>query len=143
MRDALSILERCIQEGNDKIDENLVKDLVGIPKLTFIAQIMKAIAEYKVEDILKTIEDITNQGKELNNLLWEIIKYAKDMLVYKTGGKLEIYSQDELKQMDEISRQISKERLLQIIYALSELENNMKWSSQKTVLSVVLSFIVI
>ena len=134
MRDALSILERCIQEGNDKIDENLVKDLVGIPKLTFIAQIMKAIAEYKVEDILKTIEDITNQGKELNNLLWEIIKYAKDMLVYKTGGKLEIYSQDELKQMDEISRQISKERLLQIIYALSELENNMKWSSQKTVL---------
>ena len=134
MRDALSILERCIQEGNDKIDENLVKDLVGIPKLTFIAQIMKAIAEYKVEDILKTIEDITNQGKELNNLLWEIIKYTKDMLVYKTGGNLEIYSQDELKQMDEISRQISKERLLQIIYALSELENNMKWSSQKTVL---------
>ena len=134
MRDALSILERCIQEGNDKIDENLVKDLVGIPKLTFIAQIMKAIAEYKVEDILKTIEDITNQGKELNNLLWEIIKYTKDMLVYKTGGKLEIYSQDELKQMDEISKQISKERLLQIIYALSELENNMKWSSQKTVL---------
>ena len=63
MRDALSILERCIQEGNDKIDENLVKDLVGIPKLTFIAQIMKAIAEYKVEDILKTIEEITNQGK--------------------------------------------------------------------------------
>ena len=56
------------------------------------------------------------------------------MLVYKTGGKLEIYSQDELKQMDEISKQISKERLLQIIYALSELENNMKWSSQKTVL---------
>ena len=134
MRDALSILERCIQEGNDKIDENLVKDLVGIPKLTFIAQIMKAIAEYKVEDILKIIEEITNQGKELNNLLWEIIKYAKDMLVYKTGGKLEIYSQDELKQMDEISKQISKERLLQIIYALSELENNMKWSSQKTVL---------
>lgn len=134
MRDALSILERCIQEGNDKIDENLVKDLVGIPKLTFIAQIMKAIAEYKVEDILKTIEEITNQGKELTNLLWEIIKYAKDMLVYKTGGKLEIYSQDELKQMDEISKQISKERLLQIIYALSELENNMKWSSQKTVL---------
>ena len=57
-------------------------------KLTFIAQIMKAIAEYKVEDILKTIEDITNQGKELNNLLWEnYLKYAKDMLVYKNRWK--------------------------------------------------------
>ena len=27
MRDALSILERCLQEGNDKIDEELVKEL--------------------------------------------------------------------------------------------------------------------
>lgn len=134
MRDALSILERCIQEGANKIDENLVKDLVGIPKLTFIAQIMNSIAEYKVENILKTIEDLTNQGKELTNLLWEIIKYTKDMLVYKTGGKLEIYSQNELIQMQEIANKISKERLLQIIYSLSELENNMKWSSQKTVL---------
>lgn len=69
MRDALSILERCIQEGNDKIDENLVKDLVGIPKLTFIAQIMKAIAEYKVEDYIKAIEDITNQGKRVKQLI--------------------------------------------------------------------------
>ncbi len=33
------------------------------------------------------------------------------MLVYKTGGKLEIYSQDELKQMDEISKQISKRKI--------------------------------
>lgn len=63
MRDALSILERCIQEGNDKIDENLVKDLVGIPKLTFIAQIMKAIAEYKVEDILKQLRRLLTKEK--------------------------------------------------------------------------------
>ena len=134
MRDALSILERCLQEGNSKIDEDLVKDLVGIPKLTFISQIMKSIAEYNIENVLKTIEEVIDQGKDLNNLLWEIIKYAKDTLVYKTGGKLEIYNEDELKQIEEISKQISKERLLQVIYNLSELENNMKWSSQKTVL---------
>ena len=134
MRDALSILERCLQEGNEKIDEDLVKDLVGIPKLTFVSRIMQAIIEYHVEDVLKTVEEVNNEGKDLQNLLWELIKYPKDILVWKTCGKLEIYSEEELKQIDALSKQISKERLLQIIYTLSQLESDMKWSSQKTVL---------
>ena len=134
MRDALSILERCLQEGNEKIDEDLVKDLVGIPKLTFVSRIMQAIIEYHVEDVLKTVEEVNNEGKDLQNLLWELIKYAKDILVFKTCGKLEIYNEEELKQIDALSKQISKERLLQIIYTLSQLESDMKWSSQKTVL---------
>ena len=66
--------------------------------------------------------------------MWELIKYTKDILVWKTCEKLEVYSEEELKQIEELSKQISKERLLQIIYTLSQLENDMKWSSQKTVL---------
>ena len=50
MRDALSILERCLQDGNNKIDIDLVKDLVGMPKLEFIYKIVKAIFEYNVEE---------------------------------------------------------------------------------------------
>ena len=134
MRDALSILERCLQEGNEKIDEDLVKDLVGIPKLTFISKILEAVIENDIEITIKTIEEIMAQGKDLNNLLWELIKYTKDILVWKTTGKLDIYSKEELKQISEISEKVSKEKLLKIIYTLSELENDMKWSSQKSVL---------
>lgn len=134
MRDALSILERCLQEGNEKIDENLVKDLVGIPKLTFIAKITEAIIENDIEKTITTVEEVIKEGKDLTNLLWELIKYIKDILVWKTTAKLEIYSKDELKQIAEISEKISKERLLQIIYTLSELENEIKWSLQKIVL---------
>lgn len=134
MRDALSILERCLQEGSEKIDEDFVKDLVGIPKLTFVSQIVKAIIEYNVENVLKVVEEIENQGKDLQNLLWELIKYTKDILVWKTSQKLEIYSEEELKQIQELAQKVSKERLLQMIYTLSELENEMKWSSQKTIL---------
>lgn len=134
MRDALSILERCLQEGSEKIDEDFVKDLVGIPKLAFVSQVIKAIIEYNVEAVLKIIQEIENQGKDLTNLLWELIKYTKDILVWKTSQKLEIYNEEELKQIEELAQKISKERLLQIIYTLSELENQMKWSSQKTIL---------
>ena len=36
MRDALSILERCIQDGENKIDDDKIKDLVGIPKTVYV-----------------------------------------------------------------------------------------------------------
>jgi len=134
MRDALSILERCLQEGNGKIDEDLVKELAGIPKLTFISEILNAVAEYNVEDILKIVEQLIKEGKNLQNLLWELIKYTKDVLVIKTGGQIEIYNKQEIEQINNIANKISKERLLQIIYSLAELENDIKWSSQKTVL---------
>ncbi len=134
MRDALSILERCLQESNEKIDEDLVKDLVGIPKLTFIEKIVQSITDNDIEKTIKSVEEVIQEGKDLTNLLWELIKYTKDVLVWKTTGKLQIYNEEELKIIANIAEKVSKERLLQIIYTLSELENEMKWSSQKAVL---------
>ncbi len=134
MRDALSILERCLQEANEKIDEDLVKDLVGIPKLTFISKIIESIVNSDINKTIETVEEIMQEGKDLSNLLWELIKYTKDILVWKTTKNLEIYNEEEIKKIKEISEKVSKERLLQIIYTLSELENEMKWSSQKAVL---------
>lgn len=49
MRDALSILERCLQDGETKIDEDKVKDLVGIPKITYINKIVNSIANKDVK----------------------------------------------------------------------------------------------
>ena len=61
-------------------------------------------------------------------------KYIKDILIYKTSGKLEIYSEAEIEQIRELSDKVTKERLIKLIYTLSELENSMKWSSQKSIL---------
>ncbi len=134
LRDALSILERCIQDGIDNIDEDKVKELVGIPKLEFVNRIVKNIIDYNVENSLEELEKVLDDGKDLNNLLWEIIKYIKDILLYKTSKKLEIYSNDEIEQIEELANKASKERLINLIYSLSEIENNIKWSSQKNIM---------
>ena len=134
MRDALSILERCVQEGENLIDEDKIKDLVGIPKLAMVHSIVKAILEDDVENAIIAVNDILNSGKDINNLLWEIIKYVKDILVYKVTNFLQIYSDEEISKIKQLAEMSEKERLLYIIYNLSELENNMKWSSQKNIL---------
>ena len=45
MRDAISILERCAGEQKGLIDDDYVRDLVGIPKMDQIYSIVNAIIE--------------------------------------------------------------------------------------------------
>ena len=134
MRDALSILERCIQDGENKIDENKIKDLVGIPKLSYVNSIISAILEYDLDEVVKSTNQILNEGKDLDNFLWEMIKYVKDILVYKSCKNLELYTQDEILIINNLANKYSNERLIELIYELSELQNNMKWSTQKSIL---------
>ena len=133
MRDALSILERCIQDGENKIDEDKIKDLVGIPKFDFVNNIIQAIFEYNVDDVIKNTNDVLNQGKDLDNFLWEMIKYVKDILVFQSTKKLDLYNQDELKKIEAVSMEVPKLRLVQLIYDLSELASRIKWSTQKSI----------
>ena len=134
MRDALSILERCIQDGENKIDEDKIKDLVGIPKISFVNSITEAIIDYDIDKALKSMDDILNEGKDLNNFLWEIIKYIKDILIYKSSKKADLYSENEIANINAISEKVTKEKLVNLIYELSKLETDMKWSTQKTIM---------
>ncbi len=134
MRDAISILERCIQDGENQITEEKIRELVGIPKLTYIHSLTKAILGYQIEEAIQVVNQVIDEGKEINHFLWETIKYIKDLLLLKTGVDAVLYNEEEKKQMQSIITEVSKERLLKLIYALSELENDMKWSSQKNIL---------
>ena len=134
LRDAISILERCAQDEADLIDEDQIRELVGIPKLTYIRNLTTAILGHDAEKAIEEVQNIISQGKDLDNFLWEIIKYIKDILVYKSTKKLELYSKEEIEYIDKLSSEVEKSRLLELIYDLSELANTMKWSTQKNII---------
>lgn len=134
MRDALSILERCIQDGENKIDEEKIKDLIGIPKVIFVNGIIKAMIEYDIDKALQMIETLLKEGKDINQFIWEMIKYVKDILVYQATKKLEIYNEEEIEQIKVIAEAVTKDKLVDLVYQLSELENNIKATTQKTIM---------
>jgi len=134
MRDALSILERCVQDGVNNIDDDYIKELVGIPKLAYIKKIVEGILEYNIEQVLENTNKVLDEGKDVTNFVWELIKFAKDLLIYKTSNKLDLYSKQDLEDIDRICKTADKERLLKVVYDLSELENSIKMSSQKTII---------
>lgn len=134
MRDAISILERCSQEEVEKIEISIVKNLVGLPSTGIISKLVNAIVENDEIVALNTVDEIIEEGKDLYNFVWEIIKYIKDVLLFKATEKAELYSQEEVEQIKEISKKVSREKLLNIIYLFSDLERDIKWSEQKTIM---------
>jgi len=134
MRDALSILERCVQDGANDIDEDKIKELVGIPKLTYVHSISESIIEYNIDEAMEAITKVLDEGKDLNNLLWEVIKYIKDILMVKTNQKLSIYNESDFQRLQELANKVSKERAINLINELSKLETDMKSSTQRLII---------
>ena len=134
MRDAISILERCSQENSKDITVDEVKELVGLPRLEYIHKLATGIIEYNAMNCLSVVDEVIKDGKDLYNYLWEVIKYFKDILVYKSTKNLNLYSDDEIENIKKLAELTDEERLLNIIYGLSDLESDLKWSSQKTIM---------
>ena len=134
MRDSLSILERCIQDGEDNISEDKIRDIIGIPKVEYISKIVESVINFDVDSAILITDKVLNDGKDINYLLWETIKYLNNMLIFKSCGKINIYNKNDIEIMKDISNKATKQRILNLIYEFSNLENDIKWSSQKNIM---------
>ena len=63
----------------------------------FRNQHVKDVIEKNTETALQTINEIISEGKDISNFLWEIIKYIKDLLVYKSSKVANTYNEEEKK----------------------------------------------
>ena len=134
MRDALSILERCAQDGENSIEENKIKEIVGIPETKYIMNIAEKIVNCDSAGALEVTQEVIKSGKDVTNLLWEMIKFFRDLMLLKTTKEISnIYSEDDVKEMKSLCEEVQTDIILRIIYSLSELENSLKWSSQKNI----------
>ena len=59
MRDSISLLERCIQDGEETITATKIREIIGIPKIESILFLLESIIEYNVENAIK-IENAIN-----------------------------------------------------------------------------------
>ena len=126
MRDALSILERCAQDGENSIEENKIKEIVGIPETKYIMNIAEKIVNCDSAGALEVTQEVIKSGKDVTNLLWEMIKFFRDLMLLKTTKEISnIYSEDDVKEMKLLCEKVQTDRILRIIYSLSELENSL------------------
>ena len=134
MRDAISILDRCISEDNENITEMVVRELTGVPKFEYLIEMSEMILDKNIEKIVELSEKIITDGKDINVFLWELIKMMRDILMLKAQCRISSYTEDELTKLQMISDKSSKEDIVYVITELSSLESRMKWSSEQGII---------
>lgn len=134
MRDAISILERCIADGSEKITEEQIRELVGIPEIDYLLKLTNSILSNNPAEVLEISEELINSGKDLDVFTWELIKFIRDLLMLHISNDLVVYKEEDKTRMQELVKATSKERLLALITEISTLQNSMKWSTDKEVI---------
>lgn len=134
MRDAISILERCVADGEDTITEEKVRDLVGIPELEYLLEMTKYLLMNDAAKALESAEKIINEGKDIEIFTWELIKFVRDLVMLQMSDNLVVYKEDEKERMKELLGLTNKDRLLALISDLSSLQNSMKWAIDREVI---------
>lgn len=134
MRDAISILERCISEGDEIISEQKVRELSGVPKFEMLIAMTEALINKNSSQVLTICKTLIDEGKDVSVYLWELIKLQRDIAIDFIGASLEGYSEDQKSKIKELAGSSNQQFFLDLIAKLSDIQTSIKWSTEQEVL---------
>ncbi|EGD47315.1 DNA polymerase III, subunits gamma and tau [Ruminiclostridium papyrosolvens DSM 2782] len=142
LRDALSILDQCIAEGNNNITHENVLDAIGIVSDDFISEIVDNIQSKNVEGLVADVEKLSASGRDILRFASDLVLYFRNLLICKLSKNPENILDMGNQYLDKMilqSEVFSKEQLIGIIKELSSFETQLKYAlNQRVFLEVML-----
>ena len=136
MRDALSILDRCISYNlGARLELDNVLQAIGAVGNELYIRLLKAVASYRVRDAIETVSECVWQGKELSQLASEFTVFLRNVLMLKLAPGMDTDFPKEVceKIMKEFA-DLSEDRLLAYINVLNEAAAKMSGVTEKKIL---------
>ena len=133
MRDAQSMLDQLVAFCGNEITEANVLDIFGFTSRETVATLLQGILEKEPARTLKIIHEQFEKGKDLSQLLAEVVGAIRALVVAKldpNAGR-EGFPEALWTDLTRASDSIKAERLLAVIDTFSEAEARMKWASNK------------
>ncbi|MDD2376086.1 MAG: DNA polymerase III subunit gamma/tau [Clostridia bacterium] len=115
LRDALSILDRCLSEKDEVLKLTKVEEIIGATSKDILEKLVEAILNKNSIEILNTIDLVVKRGKDLRQLIYSLTEEFLEILI-------NVENKEE-------SKKISN-----IIDELSKLDNEIRLSVKPTIL---------
>jgi DNA polymerase-3 subunit gamma/tau len=122
MRDALSMLDQCVSNTEGTIDEQLVRDLLGLIGRDWLFSLSDAVFQGKGDDIIQAVDDIIHMGKEPQVILTELLAHLRAIMLCQAAPKsdtLAAYA-DSMKRLTAQSQTVTPERIFSILQVLQQ-----------------------
>ena len=138
MRDALSLLDRCIAFYlGEELTYDKVLEVLGAVDVETFSQLFRYVAEGNVTGCMEIVEELIVRGRELGQVVIDFTWYLRNLLLIKTSAQAEEIvdvSSEHFSVMQEESGLVEAETLMRYIRVLSELSNQVRYATQKRVL---------
>lgn len=138
MRDALSLLDQCIAfHIGEKLTYDKVLDVLGAVDTDVYSALLRRMIDRDVKGVLKTVNELVMEGKELAQLTTDFTWYLRNLLLVKSSDNMEDVldvSTENLAQLKEEAQMIENDALMRYIRIFSDLSNQLKYATQKRVL---------
>lgn len=135
MRDAIGLLDQVSSFNEDSITIDDIYQISGSVPFKKIYELIDSYINEDIENILKTTEEIYNEGKDFIKLTFDMLSIFKDVLIYYRAPKyfenLNKLNFDEIKKIKE---KIDISDLELIIETLENLSRELKLSDYPRIL---------
>jgi DNA polymerase-3 subunit gamma/tau len=115
LRDALSILDRCLSEKDEILKLIRVEEIIGATSKEILKSLVDAILNRNSIEVLNTIDMVVKKGKDLRQLVYSLTEEFLEILINS----------------DNIDK---SNRITNIINELSSLDNEIRLSVKPTIL---------
>lgn len=132
MRDALSLLDQSISYSTDDvISEDDVLAVSGNISSQIILHMLKEALKSNSAEVLKSLDEIISDGKEIPRIINDVIIFLRDALLAKIGSSNSLKSAYKTEEYQVFLAKISNEIIYKWLDILNDTLNNIKFTTQK------------
>ncbi len=137
MRDCLSLLDQCISYKEGELKYEDVLDILGIANTELLFSLVDNIVGKDLENALFKIDEIIQDGKDINQFIKDLIFHFRNLLIVKTSNNpMEIMDIDE-ETVEKYILQVkdmSVDYILKVLDILNTSEAQAKWATQPRII---------
>lgn len=140
MRDALSLLERCIAfYYGEELTYDKALEVLGAVDSDVFSRLLRGVFSQDVAVCISLLEEMIMQGRELVQFVADFTWYLRNLLLIgasDTGAMEDVIdiSSDNLKKLKEEAQMTDMETIMRYIRILSELSGQLRLSTQKRIM---------
>ena len=134
VRDALSILDKCLSFGGNILTGDQVLELLGGSDPDQLLKMAKSIMDSDVCKSMEMIEDYFMWGKDLRLLVEDITDFFRSLMMVKIFGQasdLVDLTRDQAQTMMALAKDIDTEEIIRILTILSDLSEKLRFSTNQ------------
>lgn len=140
MRDALSLLDRCVSCGKKDggISYEEVLDILGAVDTRIFSELFRQVVNRDVPGIIGLLDEVIAKGRDLTQFVSDFTWYIRNILMVKAQGgetKNLDMSLENAKRIKEESFMSEEEALMRYLRIMSELCSGLRNATQKRVLT--------